>query len=91
MGAVIPGLFKAIVQTISEQRLQKVFQQVLEQLVSHNRKGRYLVLDSLLPYMHITAIGERKEVFVSGTPLPIDSFLEGIGDQGLNVWPIADL
>jgi hypothetical protein len=57
MRTAIAGLFKAIVQTILEQRLQKVFQIVLEQPV--NRKGRYLVLDILLPYMQSTVVGEN--------------------------------
>jgi hypothetical protein len=89
MGTAIPGHFKAIVQTIPEERLEGLFKQVLEQPV--NRKGRYLALDILLPYMHITGIGDTKELSVNGKPLPIESFLEGIGDQGPNAGPIADL
>ncbi|KAG7354362.1 putative death-receptor fusion protein DUF2428 [Nitzschia inconspicua] len=90
MGTAIPGLFKAIVQTLSQQHRHDVFHQVLNQPV--NRKGRYLAIEILLPYMNITNMNNSDGLTIDGkTALPIESFLEGVGDQGPNAGAIADL
>ncbi|KAG7351266.1 putative death-receptor fusion protein DUF2428 [Nitzschia inconspicua] len=90
MGTAIPGLFKAIVQTLSQQHRHDVFHQVLNQPV--NRKGRYLAIEILLPYMNITNMNNSDGLTIEGkTALPIESFLEGVGDQGPNAGAIADL
>jgi hypothetical protein len=78
LGSAIPGLFESLVQLIQDEKdLQKLISSILQQPV--NRKGRYLALDILLPYMS------------AGQTLPAESLLEGIGDRGANTGPIADL
>ncbi len=85
LGMAIPGLFKALVQLLPRSDLRGLCQKVLEQPAS--RKGRYLALEILLPYMPPTSL----ESSSSAMMIPIDSLLEGIGDRGANAGSIANL
>lgn len=78
LGAAIPGLFKSLIELIQDDNdLQNLISSILQQPV--NRKGRYLALDMLLPYMS------------AGQTLEVEPLLEGIGDRGANTGPIGDL
>ena len=76
LGTAIPGLFKTLVKLLGVQQIDELCRHVIGQPV--NRKGRYLALEILLPYMDASMI----------SPL---SLLDGIGDRGGNTGPIADL
>ncbi|CAJ1960388.1 unnamed protein product [Cylindrotheca closterium] len=49
IGSAIPSLFESLVKLLQKEELEGLICNVLEQPV--NRKGRYLALDILLPYM----------------------------------------
>ena len=83
LGMAIPGLFKALVQLLPRSDLRGLCQQVLEQPAS--RKGRYLALEILLPYMPATTTSNAEMM------IPVESLLEGIGDRGANAGSIANL
>ena len=90
LGMAIPGLFKALVQLLPRSDLRGLCQKVLEQPAS--RKGRYLALEILLPYMPATNIQEDPTTpSSSAMMIPIESLLEGIGDRGANAGSIANL
>ena len=78
LGTAIPGLFRTLVQLLHERQLQELCRHVIQQPV--NRKGRYLALEILLPFMPAT-----------GQSIQAESLLEGVGDRGPNTGPIADL
>ena len=84
LGMAIPGLFKALVQLLPQSDLQGLCKKVLEQPPS--RKGRYLALEILLPYM--PAMSTQAD---SSMMIPIESLMEGIGDRGANAGSIANL
>eukprot|EP00536_Pseudo-nitzschia_multiseries_P014348 jgi/Psemu1/246033/estExt_Genewise1.C_6880008 len=84
LGTAIPGLFKALVQLVPKGDLRGLCQQVLQQPAS--RKGRYLALEILLPYMPATTTDPS-----SAMTIPMESMLEGIGDRGSNAGSIANL
>ncbi|KAL3934492.1 MAG: hypothetical protein SGBAC_009804 [Bacillariaceae sp.] len=77
IGAAIPSLFESLVKLLQQEELEGVISSILKQPV--NRKGRYLALDILLPYM------PRNQV------IRPESLLEGVGDRGANTGAIADL
>jgi hypothetical protein len=77
LGSAIPGLFRTLVQLLHERQLQELCRHVIQQPV--NRKGRYLALEILLPFMP------------AGQSIQAESLLEGIGDRGPSTGPIADL
>ncbi|MGK3738944.1 MAG: hypothetical protein ACI8RD_005824 [Bacillariaceae sp.] len=87
LGMAIPGLFKALVQLLPQKSLQGLCQQVLDQ--PQNRKGRYLALEILLPYIPITS--EQDQPSSSSAMIPVESLLEGIGSRGSNAGSIANL
>ncbi len=87
LGMAIPGLFKALVQLLPRTELRGLCQKVLEQPAS--RKGRYLALEILLPYMPATSVNDDSSS--STMMIPIESLLEGIGDRGANAGSIANL
>ena len=87
LGMAIPGLFKALVQLLPQKSLQGLCQQVLDQ--PQNRKGRYLALEILLPYIPITRGQEQPSS--SSAMIPVESLLEGIGSKGSNAGSIANL
>jgi len=90
LGMAIPGLFKALVQLLPRSNLNSLCQKVLEQPAS--RKGRYLALEILLPYLPLTRKQEDSTPSSSSTmTIPIESLLEGIGDRGSNAGSIANL
>jgi hypothetical protein len=90
LGMAIPGLFKALIQLLPRSDLKGLCQKVLEQPAS--RKGRYLALEILLPYMPATNIQEDPTTPSSAAMMiPIESLLEGIGDRGANAGSIANL
>jgi hypothetical protein len=90
LGMAIPGLFKALVQLLPRSDLRGLCQKVLEQPAS--RKGRYLALEILLPYMPATSIqGDSTIPSSSAMMIPTESLLEGIGDRGANAGSIANL
>jgi len=80
LGTAIPGIFQALVEFMSDIQRKSLCQSVLNQPVS--RKGRYLALEILLPYM---TYQERIAL------LRTEPFLEGVGDRGPNAGVIADL
>lgn len=77
LGASIPALFETLVQLLPQKEIERLIDKILKQPL--NRKGRYLALDILLPYM------EPEQLIQAG------SLLEGIGDRGPNTGAIADL
>ena len=87
LGMAIPGLFKALVQLLPRSDLGGLCQKILEQPAS--RKGRYLALEILLPFMPATSI--QDDPSSSAMMIPIESLLEGIGDRGANAGSIANL
>jgi hypothetical protein len=88
MGTAIPGLFRILVELLPQSEIQRLFRKVLEQPV--NRKGRYLAMEILLPHMRRVGIWDHKDTNTSKS-LPIDSLLDGVGDQGPSAGAIADL
>lgn len=77
IGAAIPSLFESLVKLLQKEELGSLIADILKQPV--NRKGRYLALDILLPYMPPNQV------------IRPESLLEGIGDRGANTGAIADL
>ena len=77
LGTAIPGLFRTIVKLLHEKQLEDLCRHVVGQPV--NRKGRYVALEILLPFMP-----EYQKI-------EPESLLDGIGDSGPNTGPIADL
>lgn len=78
VGTAIPGIFRILVELLPEERLLDLCDKVMAQPVS--RKGRYLALEALIPYM------QTEKIIVQ-----IPSLLDGIGDRGPNAGAIADL
>jgi hypothetical protein len=79
LGAAIPGLFESLVKLIKDpQDLEELVKKILQQPA--NRKGKYLALDILLPFI---PANQRSFEF--------ELLLEGVGDRGSNTGPIADL
>jgi hypothetical protein len=93
LGTAIPALFSTLVQLLPLQRIQHLCDEVLKQPV--NRKGRYLALEILLPYMPqmimASNVAGHRDGEASPEIVPAESLLEGIGDRGPNAGVIADL
>lgn len=89
LGTAIPGLFKALVQLLPKNDLRGLCHQVLQQPAS--RKGRYLALEILLPYMPATTTSAQTTDPSLAMAMPMESMLEGIGDRGSNAGSIANL
>ena len=79
LGTAIPGLFRTLVQLLKDSQIQELCHRVMQQPV--NRKGRYLALEILLPFLPAAGTGSIKA----------ESLLDGVGDRGPNTGPIADL
>ena len=80
LGTAIPGIFQALLEFLSDLQRQTLCHRVLNQPVS--RKGRFLALEILLPYI---SSSERIAL------LQTESLIEGVGDRGPNAGVIADL
>lgn len=85
VGTAIPGLFRTLVQLVQPTEIPKIFRRVL--LQPTNRKGRYVALDCLLPFLSLSSQSPSESIPI----LPIESLLEGIGDRGPNSVAIANL
>lgn len=80
LGTAIPGIFQTLVEFLSDGQRQNLCQNVLDQPL--NRKGRYLALDILLPYISTST---RADILKDG------SLIDGVGERGPNSGAIADL
>ena len=85
LAKAIPGLFTTLVQLLDEKQILLLCDEVMHQ--PKNRKGKYLSLKVLLPYI------AKDDAWMSSSSslLSTETLLKGIGDRGPNSIPMADL